>query len=80
MQTLLIIQVTIHNIGESNFLRDQSQSLLTNGVEITRVTGPSQNTTYGINPNLAVGSHRQPANNHELNSTAPEFGGMYCIH
>lgn len=58
---------------------------LTNGVEITRVNATSQNTGYGINPNLAVGSQRPHASKTtDLNTggasaanatTVTEFGG-----
>lgn len=71
-------EVTIHNVGDGNFHRDQAQSLLTNGVEITRISNNpsgSSSSTYGANPNLAVGSHRQASKNHELNNSASEYRG-----
>lgn len=72
-------EVTIHNISESKFLRAQQMQQLPNGVEITKIHGPS------MKPNLAVGSNRtsKSFNNggqnygkqdmHLLN----EYGGMF---
>lgn len=64
--------MTIHNVNDTGFHSDQS--LLSNGVEITRITG-STHDNYNINPNLAVGSHRQPVKSHEQVTAPPEFGG-----
>ncbi|GAB0092497.1 uncharacterized protein DMENIID0001_074930 [Sergentomyia squamirostris] len=52
-------EVTIHNISESKFLRNQSASAAnagSNKVEITRISGSASNTCDNLN--LAVGSHR----------------------
>ncbi|KAG4067279.1 hypothetical protein HA402_000270 [Bradysia odoriphaga] len=70
-------EVTIHNISESKFHRDQPPPSLSNGVEITRIPGPSShqqqqhNSQTHIYPsNLAVGSQRPVRNGEHIS----EFG------
>lgn len=80
----VIFQVTIHNISESKFHRDQPAPSLSNGVEITRIPGPSshqqqqhhhsQSQMYPSN--LAVGSQRHLVRNGEHIS---EFGGNKLV-
>lgn len=76
-------EVTIHSVADANFHRDQVQSLLTNGVEITRITAPTKSPAEiafdGANPNLAVGSHRHSAKGHDMANPAAEYGGKYIM-
>lgn len=77
--------MTIHNIGDAKFGRDQTTASLNDGVEITRVNGPmpgggSGGSGYGAN--LAVGSHRQPFAETKSDLTATsntEFGGKFPL-
>ncbi|KAJ6638598.1 Protein FAM193A [Pseudolycoriella hygida] len=65
-------EVTIHNISESKFHRDQPAPSMSNGVEITRIPGPtSHHSQTHIHPsNLAVGSQRPVRNGEQIS----EFG------
>ncbi|XP_055716056.1 uncharacterized protein LOC129809929 isoform X3 [Phlebotomus papatasi] len=76
-------EVTIHNISESKFLRNQSAAAAnagSNKVEITRIPSSTANTCDNLN--LAVGSHRsgktRASNGCSSNSNGseilPEFG------
>lgn len=76
--------MTIHNIGDAKFGRDQVSANLNDGVEITRVNGPmpgSVGASYGLGANRAVGSHRQSLAEPKSDLTATnntEFGGKFC--
>lgn len=75
---IALYQVTIHNISESKFHRDQPPPSLSNGVEITRIPGPSSHQqhhsqTHIYPSNLAVGSQRPMRNGEHIS----EFGGNY---
>lgn len=74
--------MTIHNIGDAKFGRDQATAHLNDGVEITRLNGPIASdvvgTGYGLGANRAVGSQRQPVA--EAKSDSTEFGGEFDIH
>lgn len=76
-------EVTIHNVADANFHREQAQSLLTNGVEITRIAAPlkssGDNAFGGADPNLAVGSHRQATKSHDMTGATTEYGGE-CLY
>lgn len=84
---IYFFQVTIHNINESKFLRAQQAAKLPNGVEITKIHGPSSSHTMLNGPNLAVGSNRnsklyaphQQLNTNKVCEHMPsEYGGMHC--
>lgn len=79
--------MTIHNIGDAKFGREQATAHLNDGVEITRLNGPMNSdvvgTGYGLGANRAVGSQRQPvveAKTDLTATTSTEFGGEFDIH
>lgn len=76
--------MTIHNIGDAKFGRDQVSANLNDGVEITRVNGPMPGnvSSYGLGANRAVGSHRQSLAEPKSDLTAThntEFGGKFRL-